>query len=150
LWIYNNWPGFRFRNNIFVYKGPFLYQGQKLVDELFQGNCFWNLSGDQTIAGYEDLDSWARATGNEMLDGNLLGIFTDPLLQNPGTCFLTDPRQLNSVNLEGYCLKEGSPLIDHGLDLKKLFNLEPGTRDIAGTILYKGSGIDVGAIEYVK
>ncbi|MBA7532543.1 hypothetical protein ES705_24769 [subsurface metagenome] len=58
LWIYNNWPGFNFRNNIFIYDGSLVYPGQKIETELFQGNCFWNLKemfelapGSQDIVG---------------------------------------------------------------------------------------------------
>ena len=149
LWIFNNWPGFNFRNNIFIYKDSFLYPGQKLVTELFQGNCYWNLTGDQKIAGYKNLGEWAKATANETLGDNLIGIFADPGLQRPGTCSLTDPRKLNAENLSAYSLKTGSPLIDRGLDLKKRFSLEPGTKDIAGTSSPQGKGYDIGAMEYI-
>lgn len=150
LWIYNNWPGFHFRNNVFVYKSSFLFPGQKLSTELFQGNCYWNLTGNQTIAGYRNLEEWVQATGNETLGDRLVGIFADPGFLNPGTCSLTDPGKLDVGNLAGYCLKEGSPLIDHGLDLKKLFNLETGTKDIIGTTLPQGKGFDIGAMEHVN
>jgi hypothetical protein len=150
LWVYNNCPGFHFRDNIFIYRGSFLSPGQKLATELFQGNCYWNLTGDQTIAGYKNLQEWARATGNETSGGSFVGIFADPGLQSPGTCLLTNPGKLDAGNLAAYCLKASSPLIDRALDLKKLFNLEPGTKDIVGTTLPQGKGFDIGAMEYVN
>lgn len=150
LWIFNNWPGFNFRNNIFIYKGSFLYLGQKLATELFQANCYWNLTGDQKIAGYKNLQEWALATGNEKLGNSLVGIFADPGLQNPGNCSLTDPRKLNTENLAAYSLNSGSPLIDRGLNLKNLFNLEPGARDIAGKPVPQGNGYEIGAMEFIN
>lgn len=150
LWVYNNWPGFRFRNNIFVYKGSFLFPGQKLADELFQANCYWNLSGNTEIAGYKNLSEWAKATGNEIVDGNIVGFYADPLLQDPGSCNLRDPEKISVENLSAFWLKPGSPLIDRGLDLKKLFSLDPGRRDMVGTPIPQENGFDIGAIERLK
>ncbi|MCX6328115.1 MAG: right-handed parallel beta-helix repeat-containing protein [Bacteroidia bacterium] len=149
LWIYNNWPDFHFRNNIFIYKGSFLYPGQKLAKELFQSNCYWNLKDDQSIAGYKNLLEWSLATGNEKTGDSFVGIYADPDLQSPGTCSLTDPGKLDPANLTAYYLKTGSPLIDRGLDLKKLFSLESGIKDIVGTALPQGKGFDIGAVEHV-
>lgn len=150
LWVYNNWSGFNFRNNIFVYKGSFLYQGQRLVSEKFQGNCYWNLSGNQSIAGYSNLAQWAKTTGNETLGDSLVGLYIDPGLQAMGTCILTDPDKMTMENLAAYVLLPTSPLIDRGLDLKKLFNMDTGTRDLTGTSIPQGNRFDVGAMEYVK
>jgi hypothetical protein len=57
--------------------------------------------------------------------------------------------KLNTENLAAYSLKSGSSLIDSGLDLKKLFNIETVTKDIAGTSLPQGKGYDIGAVEYI-
>jgi hypothetical protein len=146
----NNWPGFKFRNNIFVYKNSFLIPEQKLVSELFQSNSYYSLSGDQTIAGFRNLQEWARATGNEILNNRILGLYADPGFNNPSGCSLTDPMMLNPGNLSAYYPGTGSQLIDMGLDLNKLFNLELVTKDIAGTSLPQGEGYDIGALENVK
>jgi hypothetical protein len=148
LWIYNNWPGFNFRNNIFIYKGSFLFPGQKLNTELFLGNCYWNLSDDQSIAGYMNLEQWARKTGNEMLKGYIAGVYCDPYLVNPEALTITDPDRINKETQAGFSLKPGSPLIDHGLDLKKLFNLDVVKKDMIGTSLPQGNGFDIGALEF--
>jgi hypothetical protein len=146
----NNWPGFKFRNNIFIYKNSFLVPGQKIVSELFQSNCYYSLSGDQTIAGYGNLLEWAQTTGNEKLNNSVLGLYTDPGLNNPETFLLTDPLKLNPVNLFPYYLNPGSPLIDRGLDLMKVFNLGSVAKDLAGTSLPQGAGYDIGALEFIK
>ncbi len=150
LMIENSCPGFKFLNNIFVYRGSFLIPGQKLDSELFQANCFWNLAGDKTIAGYRNVQEWAKATGNEKLGNRVIGVFGDPGLQNPGNCSLTDPRKLNSEYLAAYGLKSGSSLIDCGLDLKKLFKIDFGAKDIAGKTVPHGKGFEIGAIEYIN
>jgi hypothetical protein len=146
----NNWPGFKFRNNIFVYKNSFLIPEQKLASELFQSNSYFSLSGDQTIAGFRNLQEWARATGNEILNNRILGLYTDPEFNNPAGCSLTDPMMLDPGNLSTLYPGTGSQLIDMGLDLNKLFNLEQVTKDIAGTSLPQGAGYDIGALENVK
>jgi hypothetical protein len=51
-------------------------------------------------------------------------------------------------NLAGFYLKSGSPLIDQGLDLKELFNMDVVKKDISGMSLPQGNGFDVGALEF--
>jgi hypothetical protein len=148
--FYNNWPGFKFRNNIFVYKNSFLIPGQKLVSELFQSNCYYSLSGDQTIAGFRNIEQWALSTGNEKINNSIAGLYADPQLISPELFSLTDPLKLNPENLSSCYMKSGSGVIDHGLDLKKVYNIDAGMRDIAGTPLPQGSGFDLGALEFVK
>ena len=148
--VENSCPGFEFRNNIFVYSGAFIMPGQKFVSELFQSNCYWNLSGNSSVAGYDNLSEWAKATNNEMIDGKLAGVFINPCLQNPSGCILTDPSKLNAGNLAAFNLMAGSPLINRGLDLKNRFNIDPGSKDIAGSALPQGVGFDIGASEFIK
>jgi hypothetical protein len=149
LWFYNNWPGFNFRNNIFVYRDSFIYPGQKLENELFHGNCYWSLNGDISLAGYKSLLEWAKSTGNEIISDTLAGIFSNPMFVDPGTISLTDPREINVANLSEYALKPGSPLINRGLDLKKIFLIDPGLSDITGTPIPQSEGYEPGAIEYI-
>jgi hypothetical protein len=150
LMIENNCPGFRFRNNIFVYNGAFLMPKGKLISENFEANCFWSLSGDQKIAGYNNFPEWAMAIAKEKQGNSFIGLFADPGLLNPGTSSITDPTKLNAENLVAYSLKSGSPLIDRGLDLKKLYPAESITKDIVGTALPQNTGYDIGAVEYVR
>jgi len=149
VWIYNHWPGFNFRNNVFIYRGSFVHPGQKIETERFQGNCYWNLEGKTEIQGYPNLDEWAIATGNEIIDNLFRGLFVNPELQNPGSISLTNPRLINPENLSGYMPGPGSPLIDKGLNLKERFDLDPGLKDIAGTSIPSGTGFDIGALESI-
>jgi hypothetical protein len=148
IWLYDHYPGFSFRNNIFVYNGTFLDEGQQLADEVFQGNVYWNLAGGLAIGDYSTLEEWATATGNELLYGELVGRYTDPGLRNPGRTSLADPGLLDADNLPGYMPVPGSPVIDGGLDLKAMFGLDPGPADILGTPVPSGRAYDIGAVEY--
>jgi hypothetical protein len=150
LMIENNCPGFRFRNNIFVYKGAFLMPKGKLDSEIFEDNCFWSLSGDDRIAGYKNFPEWAIDIAKKKQVSSFIGMFVDPGLENPGTCSLTDPAKLNAESLAAYSLKSGSPLIDRGLDLNRLYNSELITKDIAGTSIPQKNGYDIGAVEFIK
>ena len=150
IWLYNSHPGFNFRNNIFVYNSRFLYEGQHFEYELFQGNVYWNLSGGFELNGYKSIEEWAKATGNEMVGGAIAGIFTDPLLRAPGTVTVTDPEKISVEILSGYQPQPGSPLIDKGLDMKALFEIDPGKIDIAGTKIPQEVEYDIGAVEYKK
>lgn len=148
IWLYDHYPGFEFRNNLFVYNGPFLSGGKKVTEEVFQRNIYWNLSGDPSFEGYGSLEEWARGTEHEMLNGEFTGRFTDPLLVNAGSFGVTDPEQINPGSLMGFTPSPGSPLIDAGLDLPDLFGVDPGDRDLAGTTLPVNGKWDIGAVEY--
>jgi len=74
-----NCAGFRFNNNIFVYKDSFIGKGQKIKDEIFTDNIFWSLTGSGSLP--------AALSGG--------GVFKDPLLINPGQIRITDPLKIN-------------------------------------------------------
>jgi hypothetical protein len=150
LTIENNATGFRFFSNIFVFKEAFLIPGARLVSELFQGNCYFNLSGDRSIAGFKDLGEWAAITSNEMLDGRMAGFYADPRLVDPSGFLPSGTVKLNKDDLMAFSLKSGSPLIGRGLDLEQLINIDPGATDIAGTDLSTDTVFDIGALKYRK
>ena len=96
------------------------------------------------------MKEWAEATGKEMHDGQIAGRYEDPMLHQPGRTSLTDPTQLDATHLPEYIPVKGSPVIDAGLDLEELFNLDPGRKDILGTAIPSGQSYDIGAVEYGK
>ena len=150
IWLYDHYPGFNFRNNIFVYNGTFLDEGQQLEDEVLQGNIYWNLAGGLGIDNYKNIEEWAAATGKEMLNNELAGLFIDPGLNQPGKVSLADPSLIDAAHLPEFNPVPGSPVIDAGLNLRELFNLDPGKTDILGTPLPSGKAFDIGAIEFKK
>jgi len=147
LCIQNNWSGFIFRNNVFVYNGPFLMAGNKLQDEKFINNCYWNLAGNAEFLNYPDLNSWAKATGNEMQQGRFVGIYADPNIMQQELASLTSPLLLRDQTQRFFAPNRFSPLIDAGLDLS-LAGLNAGKYDIYGKQVPLGEGYDIGAVEY--
>jgi hypothetical protein len=148
LWLYNHWPGFNFRNNIFVYNGSFVFNGHYIEDEVFQGNIYWNLAEGPGIEDFQTVEEWALSTGKEILNGKVVGKFQDPLLYFPGRTSLTDPKKLDASHLPEYAPVSGSPVIDNALDLS-LFNLEKLQYDITGNKIPVGNKYDIGAIEFL-
>lgn len=147
IWLYDHYPGFQFFNNVFVYKGTLVSESTSLEDEYFLGNLYWNLSGKEDLFGYASLREWAEASGKEMQDGRFMGIYQDPMLKLAGQLEVTDPSKIDQESLKAYIPQEGSPLVDKGLDLTSLLNLDVGERDLPGTALPKGNNYDIGAME---
>jgi hypothetical protein len=147
IWLYDNYPGYQFYNNVFVYNGALVAEGQTLKDEFFLGNLYWNLAGAETFPGYGSLEEWAETTGNEVYDNRIIGRCQDPLFQDPGSVGVTDPKLVSRESVAGYLPRSGSPLVDAGLDLKALFQIDPGVQDLPGNTLPSGNNYDIGAIE---
>jgi hypothetical protein len=138
-------PVFRFHNNIFVSQGPQIRGGAK--NGIFQGNLYWSM-GERgfNVDGFKNFDEWVKATGQETLDGRVVGVFGDPMLRKDGNGLLTDPDKLASL-LE-YQVLPGSAAIDAGLDLRAKFGLDPGKRDYFGGPVPVGGRFDIGAHEF--
>ncbi len=138
-------PKMTFRNNIFVTGEAQIEGGAE--KGVFQGNIYWAMGdGGFLVDGHKSFDEWVAATGQEKLNGKVVGRYADPLLQKDGTGLLTDPRQL--PGLPEYRVLPGSPAVDSGLNLKQLFGLDPGPKDFYGNALPAGTSFDIGAHEY--
>ncbi|UCC98447.1 MAG: right-handed parallel beta-helix repeat-containing protein [Phycisphaerales bacterium] len=137
-------------NNLFVTSN-----NQKLVQgnpdrsmATFAGNAYWAVDGKYDIAGHKSLEAWRKATGQEMLNGNPIGLAVDPKLIDMGkSVTIGDPTKHHT--LTAYRLQKNSPLIDAGLDLRSLFGIDPGDRDFFGTSIPQGKAYDIGAHEIV-
>ncbi len=150
IWVYDNYPGFCFRNNVFVYNGSILSEGNKLGEEVFQGNLYWNLDGKESFLGFANLELWAKETGKEMIGEKYSGYYIDPLFSEAGSMELTDPEKITREALSGFIPGKGSLLIDNGINLRELFEIDPGPVDILGTPVPVGEAFDIGAVEYYK
>jgi hypothetical protein len=157
-------PTFLIYNNIFVSEGPqILYyclslsdstgvkfsKAPKAVEEMgrFVGNLYWGLGGRGFRVGeYTDLNAWAAATGQEKIGDRIVGRFADPMLRQEGIGQSIDANKLAS--LFEYQLLPASPAIDNGLNLKQLFNIDPGPRDYYGTPLPTDGKLDMGAHQF--
>jgi len=141
---------FNFRNNIIIIEGGGQHvRGLRgdLDQGRFQGNCYWTSGGGFSVGSYRSLQEWATATGQEKVNGKLVGLNIDPMLIAPGNGEkLKDPKML--PGLLAYRLQEGSPLIDAGLDLQGLFGIDPGPNDLLGNAIPFETQFDIGACEY--
>ncbi len=143
----------KFRNNIFITHdgAPFVTAPRGKPQVTFQGNCYWAQRGKFLLEWngkkYRNLEAWRKASGQEKVRGKPVGFCADPKLKNPfAKPTLDDTSKL--AGLSAYRLKPGSPCIDAGLDLRKLFKIKPGKRDYYGNKIPRGKRFDVGAHEY--
>jgi hypothetical protein len=142
----------RFRNNIFVTANStgFIVNAAEDMNFVFQGNCYWSRDGKFNIyRKYPSLEEWANATGQEKVNGKIVGLFADPQITywDVNEPRLTDPTKL--PQMKAFRLLENSPCIDKGLDLKTLFQIDPGKRDFFGHTIPAGLTFDIGACEYL-
>jgi hypothetical protein len=142
-----NLPEITFYNNIFVSQGPQITYDTEGLGKIgvFRGNLYWAM-GERgfRVDDYKSLDEWAAATGQEKIDGRVVGLFADPDLRKSGPALLTNPADL--PRLVEYQLMKNSPAIGAGLDLDKEFGIEPGPVDFYGNPLPDGA-LTIGAHE---
>ena len=120
---------FNFNNNIFIGSGN-IVEGPSSGDK-FQGNVWWHVPAAKIrFRNHKDLETWAKQTGQEMIDGQLIGLQADPMLKGPMIPNITDPYELEQ--LFGYQLQESSPVIDRGLDIRKIHQIELPDHDFFG------------------
>ena len=111
----------------------------------FLGNVWWSSEAMVKFMEYSSLFAWAKATGQETLNGRILGLQTDPLFYGPLLTGITDPYMLNQ--LEGYILKPDSPLKDLGVEIKTTFGFGPPSVDFFGNPVPHGSAPEPGIYE---
>jgi hypothetical protein len=126
---------FVFSNNIFLGTGQ-LMRGKNNGSK-FLGNVWWNAGGPIKFLQYDSLIEWAKATGQETLNGKIIGMETDPVLSGPFITGITDPYQLGT--LTGYMLKPESPLKNRGVDVRSVSGFDPPSVDFFGNPLTNGS-----------
>ena len=141
----------RFYNNIFFTSdsSDFLVNAEESQKFVFEGNCYWSKDGKFSIYNkYSEIEQWANTSGQEKVNGKIVGIFANPQItywdvtdQN-----LTDPEQLPQIFSS--LLKKYSPCINAGLDLKKLYQMDVGTHDLAGHPIPQGAAFDIGPVEF--
>ena len=134
---------FNFRNNIFVSKQKSIYNG--VSGENFQANCWYSLNEVFFLDSELNFEQWAQDNNQEMLNGEIVGMFADPVFVNPGNSTITDPALMSTV--EDYKVLNDSPVIDSGLDLDSIFSINPGTQDYFGNEIKQGRAFDIGVFD---
>ena len=146
-------PEMRFFNNIFILKGKgsFIQERENIEEDLnltIQNNCYWRLDDDGTLntspfAGCDNLESFRKKFGHEMMDGKPVGIYANPLLKEPGVdSGLTDPTKL--PEFLAYSIQDSSPCISKGLNLRKNFGMNTCEMDFFGNLLPGDGSCDIG------
>ncbi|UCF43325.1 MAG: right-handed parallel beta-helix repeat-containing protein, partial [Planctomycetota bacterium] len=150
-WKGGSYSNINLRNNIFIAEaGKKLISYQKIAGFTFQNNLYWQSGEPLVIDGmgtiYNSLAAWRTATGQEMLDGQPVGMEIGPQLVDVHDHPVLGPRNL--ANLSGFKLKSTSQCRDAGLDLQTEFGIDPGTRDFWGNSIPQGSLFDISGHEY--
>jgi hypothetical protein len=147
--VLNPTTNVHFRNNIFATNGSvyFMYATPIQSGLLFQGNDYWAYSSNPVFLWgngyYTSLAQFQSATGQETLNGSPTGYSVDPMMNTPGAGpSINNPSLLNT--LTAYQLLVGSPMIDSGLNLPALFQINPGPVDFWGNAI-QGPPYDIGA-----
>jgi hypothetical protein len=151
--VLNPTTNVHFRNNIFTVNGsvPLMYVTSPQAGMLFQGNNYFAYSSNPMFlwggAYYSTLNAWRSATGQEKVNGVPSGYSVDPMMNAPGEgATINNAALLNS--LTAYKLLSGSPMIDRGLNLSTLFQINPGAVDFWGDPIPRGAAYDIGANEF--
>jgi hypothetical protein len=134
---------FIFSNNIFL--GSEKMISGKNTGSMFLGNVWWSEKGKLRFFGYNSLSDWIRTTGQEKLNGIIVGIQTDPKLYGPFLTEITDPYKLNS--LEGFMLRPDSPVKNKGVDIKSAFGIMLPEHDFYGNAVPSGPAPEPGICE---
>ena len=131
-------PNMRFRNNIFVTKGP-LIKGD-WTPARFEGNLYWTLGDGAITEAHKTLADWVAASGQEKIGEDVVGLFADPKLAEMGAMPQLKPDQL--ATLTAYRLLAGSPCIGAGLPIP-----DNGGRDFWGRQLPATGKPGIGACQ---
>ena len=134
---------FKFCNNIFL--GSDIPISGIYTGSSFLGNDWWNTKGGKKFMKFGNLAEWAIETGQEMLEGKVVGMNIDPKFKGPLVTDITDPYQLNT--LYGYTLQADSPLKNKGMDLKSMFGTEIPGKDFFGNPVPLGVATEPGIFE---
>lgn len=130
--------GITVRNNIFSAPSGPVVAGEDVASAtaaLLQGNDYFTSSPDWSIlwgpGSYPSLAAWRSATGQETVNGQPAGFSSDPDLTGP--VLGLQATAWSGAAASGFQLRAGSPLIGSGLDLSRLFGMDPGTLDFGGS-----------------
>ena len=139
----------RVRNNIFIARGSALPLRAEEPSERvrFESNLYWREAGVTQIAWgsqiYSNLKEWRDRTGQERLEGEPTGLFANPALSHHSPD--VSPEQRRGLRAgRAFRPLAGSPALAGGMDLRKRFGLDIGSRDFLGTPL--AGALPLGAI----
>jgi Right handed beta helix region len=146
--------GLRIRNNILITSGglPVVKVAAtqaSATDVRFEGNNYYASGSTLRLvwgaSTYNSVAAW-RVSGEETIAGVATGFSVNPQLNAAGAgVTLDDADRLETI--DAYRLRDGSPMVDAGIDLSARFGISTGASDFYGTGLPNGGGYDIGAHE---
>jgi hypothetical protein len=137
-------PGLVFRNNIFVADDAVVFG--PLHQARFEGNLYWPRQDTALVQTperlFSSLEEWAEATGEETIEGRLVGLVGDPRVVLPLDLgdLPTDPRALRGMMF--YKLIADSPCVGSALAIE-----DNGGQDLWGNPLRPGGPRNIGPFE---
>jgi len=146
IWFHDPCPGSRISNNIFIFKNKAFNGTYSSAD--FSGNCYWKIGGGFNCDSITDFTTWANKKDKEKVNGVIVGMNSDPLLDLPSIISLTitDPTKLKT--LTQFMLQANSPCINKGMNLKQLYNIDPGKYDFFGISIQASKTFNIGPCEH--
>jgi hypothetical protein len=118
-------------NNLFVAsrRGPVVLAAPVMARRnlTLAGNDYYGPAGNWTVlwgkASYHSLRSWRNATGQELVHGRRTGLTLRPVFEGPVS---------GANGGAGFVLRPGSALLHAGLDLPRMFGVQPGPEYYSG------------------
>lgn len=135
-------PGVVFRNNIFVCTGDVI--AGDAPRGRFENNVYWSADGKAlSFDGHDSLNLWAEVTGQETLDGVLVGKYVNPKLVMPSETLPTAPQRLS--DMKAFRLHTDSVCINAGVSITN-----KGGRDFWGSAVPESKKSCIGAFHYPR
>lgn len=141
---------FYFLNNVFVSSdtSDIFYGINSSATDAFLNNVWMRKSGGFMQNGFTHLEQWAKSTGHEIKDGKFYGLSFDRMLYDLPKFTdtdITDPRSFHTNPiLQGVC---NNKLWAKGLDIKKMFGIDPGKKDFFQYPIPNGSPFEPGVCQ---
>jgi len=144
----NEHKRFYFLNNVFVSSdtSDIYYGADSSTTDIFLNNVWMRKNGGFMQNGSSNMEEWARSSGYEIMSNKFYGITFDKMIFDlPKYTNITDPYSFktNPVLLK-IC---NNILWNKGLDLKKMFGIDPGKKDFFGNQVPNGKAFEPGIFE---
>jgi len=134
---------FIFCNNIFLGSDQPIFGNYS--GSAFLGNDWWCIDGTRKFMTFNNLRTWAQKTGQEMINGQLVGIQENPKFKGSLSVEITDPYKLD--RLYSYDLQPDSVLRNKGFDILSMFHLKQPVNDFFGNPVPLGRSSEPGIYE---
>jgi hypothetical protein len=144
----NQHKRFYFLNNVFVSADTSdIYYGiDSSTTDIFLNNIWMRKNGGFMQNGFSNLEQWAKLTGYEIKDSKFYGIAFDRMIFDlPKYTDITDPRNFRTNPILSQV--RNNILWDRGLDIKKMFGIDPGKKDFFGNPIPNGTTPEPGVWE---